>query len=89
MSEWASTAEYDVSVTSVKGIVDALLKQGRRRGALQNAGEISSPLEKEFEEALNLISEEPNTLPKFLAHHAKRKLSGDLPQKKWTVLRHF
>lgn len=78
MSGWATSAVSKAAAAAIKPAIDALRKQVGRRGASQIAGQVSLPSAKEFEEALALISEQPGTLPGFLAHHAKRTLS-DIP----------
>ncbi|MGF7170298.1 hypothetical protein FHS91_001975 [Sphingobium xanthum] len=78
MSGWATSAVSKGAAAAIKPAIDALRKQVGRRGASQIAGQVSLPSAMEFEEALALISEQPGTLPGFLAHHAKRALS-DIP----------
>lgn len=78
MSGWATNAVSKGAAAAIKPAIDALRKQVGRRGASQIAGQISLPSAKQFEEALALISEQPETLSGFLAHHAKRALS-DIP----------
>lgn len=78
MAAWATSAVSKAAAVAINPALNALRQQVGRRGASQIAGQVSLPSAKEFEEALVLISEQPGTLPGFLAHHAKRALS-DIP----------
>ncbi len=78
LSGWISSSVSKAAAAAIKPAIDAIRTQVGRRGASQIAGQISLPVDREFEEALALISDQPGTLPGFLAHHAKRTLS-DIP----------
>lgn len=75
LGAWATSVVSKAAAAAIKPALDALRQQVGRRGASQIAGQVSLPSAEEFGEALALISEQPDTLPGFLSHHAKRALS--------------
>ncbi len=63
---------------ALKPAIDALKPQLARRGALEVAGQVSMASEPEINEAVKLISQDGESLPRFVAAQAKKMLS-DIP----------